>query len=197
MNLKIHIGQEQKICELYGEFKSVKSISQAFKIHPDTTRKILKKYGVIFSVPQPALSKMTENEKAYIAGLLDGEGCISISKSKPSKGCVSPSYLDRVHITNTDKRMIDFLIKTTGIGFVTETQPKNRKHKKRYDWVLSKGAYIEFLNEISPFLIIKKEQSEMLLKYRETFMEFSYGRKTKDILEKREFCYQKLKEMHL
>jgi len=57
----------------------------------------------------------------YICGLVDGEGCFNITISKNSRGpavgfFVCPQFM--IHLTEKDKRILDFVQNTLNSGFV-------------------------------------------------------------------------------
>ena len=97
--------------------------------------------------------RLSEPEKAYIAGIVDGEGTISIRTSEHRRQLY-------VHIGNTDKRLIDWLLKILGCGATTSYQ-------HREDWKPCHSFRIicqqagEFLEEIYPYLILKKRHAEI------------------------------------
>jgi hypothetical protein len=140
------------------------------------------------------MNKLSIAELSYIAGIIDGEGCISITKLAPQRGCVASDYKDRVHVANTDYKLIKWLLNKTGLGNVREIKSKNPKHKTRYDWILHRGKTREFLIKILPFLVIKKGQAIEMLKFRSTFCGRTAKKKSQAILTRRENCYQKLRK---
>ena len=57
------------------------------------------------------MNNITETDKAYLAGIIDGEGCINVTEDKQSTGI-------RVEVGSTDPRVIDWIYRKTGIGSV-------------------------------------------------------------------------------
>lgn len=106
---------------------------------------------------------MTEIEKAYIAGLFDGEGNVAVHRYKASKN--GAFYLRiSARITNTDRRPLDWLQSVLGYGCVFEQKRNNmtgRKPAYSFQVMNSKGA--EFLQQILPYLKIKGEIVARLL----------------------------------
>lgn len=116
---------------------------------------------------------MTKEQCAYLAGLIDGEGTISISHNKTqSEG----SYSMVMRIYNSDKRMCDWVYKVVNIGGVSKCHRvkswDNPKHKPIYHWHTSNNGMRKILPQIIPFLVIKKEIAEIVLEWLE-----KYGRK--------------------
>ncbi len=97
---------------------------------------------------------MLETDKAYAAGFLDGEGCISISKN----GAVD------VRIVNTSRIVLEYLYNIFG-GSITDRA--QRTNKRQYAYSFYGENAIEFLNLIKPYMIEKLPQVETILEYYE------------------------------
>jgi hypothetical protein len=65
--------------------------------------------------------RMPNSTLAYVAGLIDGEGCIGAYHQH------GRLVLGRMQVTNTDKRMVDFLLSTIGKGHISVHYPPNSK----------------------------------------------------------------------
>ena len=100
---------------------------------------------------------------AYIAGLFDGEGCVSISRKK-STG-VNPSYGLNVSVSNCHRGVLELLQRIYG-GYVKhyiETRPNQRNW---FTWQLSGGKMAaSFLADIRPYSIIKAEEIDLALEF--------------------------------
>jgi hypothetical protein len=107
--------------------------------------------------------KLNNCTLAYIAGFLDGDGCISILK----KG---DTYIGQVNFIQKDP-MILLKIKKLFPGYLQyRKNGKNIYGKDKYIYSLSycyKKAY-DLINLLYPYLIIKKKHAKILLKFRET-----------------------------
>ena len=100
---------------------------------------------------------------AYIAGLIDGEGCIYICKEKKNGRVIR--YRVRLQITNTNKLLIDFLKNSIGFGYVTSGIKIRDGWKTRYDWIVMNGQARDVLNKCIPYLVIKKQQAELAFQF--------------------------------
>ena len=104
---------------------------------------------------------MTETEKAYIAGIIDGEGSIMlqrIHKNENPSPCVS--------ITSTTLELLEWVKNTVGKGRIISKKNYNiEKHKDCYSYVLRRNNAIQLLNDIYPYLIIntKKKRAELII----------------------------------
>jgi len=102
----------------------------------------------------------------YIAGLLDGEGCIGLNLTTTSlnKRC----YYPHISITNTNKEVLEWVKITVGKGTVTLKPNKNPNYKQSYHWRIYGYLAIQFIKKIYPYLKIKKLQAETIMQYQKT-----------------------------
>lgn len=138
---------------------------------------------------------MKKADLAYIAGLIDGEGCISLTK-KFRKG-KSPEYRIILRVGNTDPLMVGFCRKRLG-GFIYLSHSKKRKHKC-YVWKTAGGNAIIALKKVYPFLITKRKKAKLAFEFRKTFCKNpicgSGHTVSKGILKRRESAYIKMKKL--
>jgi len=111
----------------------------------------------------PMIDHLKENEKYYLAGIIDGEGCVSFTRSKSE---YSDKYIYRMQltITNTSNNLLDWLeSRFEGKGHICKSIRKTNNKRTCWDWTISgPRRTVRFLQEISPYLIIKREQAELL-----------------------------------
>lgn len=108
---------------------------------------------------------MNETERAYIAGIVDGEGSVSMCLRN-----TKPKHYDvKVSISNSSKQLIDYLKNLFPLfNIFTQKDKRNKNWKRRYELYSSSLKNIKiFLESILPFLIVKKEQARLLLEYIE------------------------------
>ena len=99
---------------------------------------------------------MTETEWAYTAGIIDGEGCLSITfREYPSKWELS------VSVGGTDKRLLIWLSDRFGGAITPMKRTGNRQ--PAYLWRVPKRQLQSMLNGVMPYLVVKREQAEVLL----------------------------------
>jgi len=111
------------------------------------------------------MKELSDAQAAYIAGVIDGEGNISITqyirKDRPSL-----TYKVRVVVVNTDKRMINWIREATGMGWVVFTKAAHQ-NKPVWRWgISSNDDIVALLERIKQFLIIKREHAEVALAVR-------------------------------
>jgi hypothetical protein len=102
----------------------------------------------------------------YLAGIIDGEGCIYIRPHyKKQKGSTNPSLNSKVAIGNTDVRLMLWLVENIGGTF----HQKHGKHqsmrhwKPAHDWIVNGNNAAQLLKAIRPYMVIKGEQADVLL----------------------------------
>ena len=127
---------------------------------------------------------MRETTRAYVAGVVDAEGCLAVYKSNDPRG---PIYSARIAVSNRSKELVDFFVANFG-GYITIDHPKKAEHNVNYLWHLSSGQHTErFLSQIYPYLRGKKAQADVLFEY------LAMGGENNPA--KRESLYQKTKEL--
>ncbi len=114
--------------------------------------------------------KMNKQVKlAYAAGVIDGEGCISIYRCKVFGNGVYggkiKNYRMKVVLTQKDGRIIDWFI--GNFGGTTYLHWKGTKTGYSHEWVISDQKASNFLKQIFPFLIYKKPQAEIAIRFQE------------------------------
>lgn len=124
-------------------------------------------FHFVKSVPKTTwLLDVPYNEKGkwmWLAALVDGEGCIGISRSKhDDKHDVFSVYLS---IGNTNKKLLEECISITGFGKVEETKGTNLK---AYIWRVNNRYASTIIAEIYPYLIAKKEQARICFELQKT-----------------------------
>lgn len=104
--------------------------------------------------------------KAYLAGFLDADGCITVVKQNSRKrGRVYTYYVPTVIISNTRK----FLLEEAqafydGLGFIA-TQERGGQQADMNHWRISGGAGVaRVLHDVLPHLRIKRDQAELCLR---------------------------------
>jgi len=105
---------------------------------------------------------------SYIAGLVDGDGCITITKSFNRKNSINCSHSLTVLIVNTSEKLILWLLENIGGRVYTVNKNGDLKFRQKtaYQWYLGGSNAEIFLASIEPLLIIKRDQAKLALKFR-------------------------------
>ena len=161
--LKEHTGAKtcREIAALIGRSaKAVEHRYQALKV-----RKV-REYGYEM-LPSEIL--------AYAAGIVDGEGHVSIRRT-------THYYAVSVSVSNSSKRLTDFLLKYFEGSCNTGKRP-NRKPYHR--WNIAANQAVQFLKAIYPYLVIKQDQADLVMQFRNELDETKW-----------EDLFQRMKELH-
>jgi hypothetical protein len=115
---------------------------------------------------------LTEAEKAYAAGLFDGEGSIVIQKPRRSKGhtlVVSLAMREPAAVTWLQERWPGSLRSHV-------RHPCEREPFTVWYWVRSTSAAAEFLSDILPHLLVKHAQAQLAIEFQ-SHKSFKFGRR--------------------
>ena len=100
-------------------------------------------------------------ERAYAAGLIDGEGSIRITERGKNGGTTfTPGQRTlMVELTNTAKPMVEWLNERWpgSVNFLPASEEGNRK--ARWHWRLAANRALAFLDEILEYLVVKRRQA--------------------------------------
>ena len=105
-----------------------------------------------------------EQTLAYLAGLFDGEGCIQID-CIVNKG-QHARYGLQLTLTNVDPQPLR-LLREVFDGYVFSSQPRRPGHRKIWRWRIRSGGAAKCLRALLPFLVIKKVEAEIALRFRQ------------------------------
>jgi hypothetical protein len=123
--------------------RTYNSIASYFRKCPRT--KIVKRRNVA-----PFL-KMSAETLAYMAGIIDGEGTVTVSGRGQAQ----------ISVANTSNKLAGWM-ESKGFGL-----RKTRNIKGRPYWNMVLGGYsiIEPLKKLLPYLVIKRQQAELVIEY--------------------------------
>src|SRR3990167_2578066 len=103
---------------------------------------------------------------SYLAGIIDGEGCISIHKQLGTRQ-LRKRHILYIHIANTDEKLMQYLLNKVG-GNVSRRQVK-KKWKISRVWRIGDNKAKELLKQVYPYLILKRKQAKIGFELRETY----------------------------
>lgn len=98
----------------------------------------------------------------YIAGILDGEGCISIKRHpyRTKKGRMFFNYSLVVDVAQREKRLTEYLKRVTGLGSM-----QFNKGQKMYNWHLTASQARPLLQAAMHILIVKRSQAVLAIRF--------------------------------
>lgn len=110
-----------------------------------------------------------DTDLAYLAGIIDGEGSITIgSYAKTSAG--NPAYNNSIVVTNTDEVLIDWLCDVFGSRKMKRSPSQHPKGmlKQVFMWQITGNRLKAVCEQVHQFSVIKKEQIRIMLEFIET-----------------------------
>lgn len=134
---------------------------------------------MLFFLPLRRFLKM-KNNWSYLAGFFDGEGCITVQKSKSYRNKNNPAryYSIRLSTANTNLDVIQHLEKIWGRklrAYVRKMKDNRLKRRPCYHLEVDrKGAVFQFLKGIYPYSIVKRKQIKLALKLMKHLEDHQY-----------------------
>lgn len=160
------------------------------------------------------MAKSIKTAYAYCAGLIDGEGCISIGKKPkyhqnnkgtnqftriPANNTIEPYYDLHVIVVTKDVHLTKYLHGIFGGSINDVNRNKGFCQGTFKRWVVGANMAKEALQKMYPYLILKKEQARTAIEFQienKKYWKTNKGKKTSDEnLVKREKYYLRLREL--
>jgi hypothetical protein len=121
---------------------------------------------------------LVEVEKTYLAGIVDGEGTVTLMrhhKNETPVPCVS--------VANNNLALLQWIKDRLG-GHISSKKVYNIWHKKSYVWLAKQDRALRILNEIKKYLLVKKPQADLITeKYKS--VTHRAGKYTPEMLKKK------------
>jgi len=105
---------------------------------------------------------------AYMAGFLDGEGCLGTSiYKKEVRGYVNLGIV--LIVTNTNKDVLDWMKQTLRVGRVEEKKYESHRKTRCWAFVLSSNKFLlKVLQDLRPFICVKQAHFGYALTFLES-----------------------------
>jgi hypothetical protein len=132
-------------------------------------------------------------QKVYMASMIDGEGSLNIEIQSPRENRKYYYYSLRLIVINTNKDLMDWLVKTFG-GKYSERK-KIEKRKVCYRWAKCSREAAEILEACIPYMIVKKHQAQLFIEFMNT-MGITGWNVSAETREHRQFLYEKMRKLN-
>lgn len=96
---------------------------------------------------------------AYLAGMIDGDGYITINRSQRGQYVY---HGPQIGIAGTRREPHDLAASLWG-GTVCMHRPKNQLHRPQFQWSRQGAAAVPIIEALLPYLLIKREHAELAL----------------------------------
>jgi hypothetical protein len=107
-----------------------------------------------------AVRQLTPERAAYLAGLVDGEGTITLTRihRHENRRLV-------VSISNNDAALLNFVKEAIGAGKITTKRTYSLRHSRSFTYQLWSRQALQLLRQISPYLrTYKAERAALALR---------------------------------
>jgi len=101
---------------------------------------------------------------AYLAGVLDGEGHITVLRSKNAACANGIQYRPYINITNTSKALMDWILENFGGSVKTVTKRDGNRKPVSY-WYMTGRNAASLIGQVLPYLVVKHRQAVLLLEF--------------------------------
>lgn len=108
------------------------------------------------------VNKLSPAERGYIAGIIDGEGSITLEPRRNRKGYKCRMF--RVDVSSTDEELIDWLVEKVG-GAKTLRKHAEGNRKTQWSWSVRGRDVVVLLRSIKPYFQIyrRKARADFIL----------------------------------
>lgn len=143
--------------------------------------------------------QLDELERAWLAGVVDGEGSIFLSKVFDRAYRRGFYYLPQFSISNSNRKFLIRIAKVVGEGTVHRARKGQERTKTRWEYLASAGVLRAILPQILPYMIVKKSHAEGMLEYFQfidTHPLWGLKQVNPSYYEKLDFIYNTLKKLN-
>ena len=116
---------------------------------------------MVDGIDKPNLIK-EETDRSWLAGIIDGEGCIGISRSYPKDK--SQYYSPYLRVKMNDREVIENIVRITKSGKVIKEKDYSKdgiKRKQQYGWRVDGKMACKIISDCYKYLIAKRNQTKI------------------------------------
>lgn len=138
------------------------------------------------------MTALTSEEKAYIAGIIDGEGSIMLLKFHRNQfpsPCIS--------VSSTTIELLNWIKSVTKVGTIKNKKNYNsEKHRNSFTYTIKYNDAINLLVQIEPYLVIKtkKERAKLIIENYKSVTPRN-GKYSKEMLKAKRDFYKKFMDI--
>lgn len=132
---------------------------------------------------------MDEVVKAYLAGIVDGEGTVTLMKHHKNE-----THIPFVGIANNNLKLLQWIKSTVG-GNICSKKKRLPHHNNSYVLNIRQDRALRFINEIKKYLIVKRPQAELITKRYKTVTHRA-GKYTPEMLLKKNELVAKIRKLN-
>jgi hypothetical protein len=144
--------------------------------------------------------QMTEEESAWLAGVIDGEGSVFLSKVTHPAYRRGFFYRPQMGVSNSNRSFLTRVMEIIGEGTVQLAKKGGEGLKTRWEYIGASGVLRVVLPQILSYMIIKRETAGKMLEYFQYIDEHPIHNKKKEVpkeyYEKLDLLYWTIKKMN-
>jgi len=110
-------------------------------------------------MPPKTSRALNQTEAAYIAGLIDGEGTVTLTRKHKNENrqlCVS--------VSSTEKHLLDFVLHSTGTGKITGKRTSKQHHTPSFAYAVYNRQALDLLKQTFRYMkSYKRERAALIL----------------------------------
>lgn len=118
----------------------------------------------------------------YLAGFIDGEGCITITINRRKDR--QPQHCLTICVAQSDKWILDAMCESTGLGKVftasNSVRPWMKATKSAWQWRIADRQALELLKTLQPHLLVKQAQAVIAIEFAERKSKNPTGKRVLD-----------------
>jgi hypothetical protein len=123
---------------------------------------------------------MDNTTLAYLAGFMDGEGCISLVRSRPTEK--NPGYHLIIVVTQLNPEPL--VMYQAAFGGSIHRAVDKRGHRPRITWQTSGRNAGKALEALRPFLVVKADEADLALEFLRRVADWAGGDKDAELAER-------------
>ena len=126
------------------------------------------------------VNDLSNEEAAYIAGIIDGEGTVTLSRKSQKE-----NRRLAITISNTEFELLDWILKKVGAGIIVNKKSKDKRWSEAFTYQIYNRQAYDLLNRTCGHLRThKRKRSELALK---KYLEVTprNGKYTPELLKRR------------
>ena len=105
-------------------------------------------------------SVLSSADSAYLAGLVDGEGTITLTREHRSE-----NRRVVLSISSTERVLLEFALEKTGVGRITNKRSVGATHTPSYVYRATSRQALDVLSQITPYLLsYRQARARLILK---------------------------------
>lgn len=130
------------------------------------------------------VSLLSIPDAAYIAGLIDGEGTVTLGRKHANE-----NRQLAVTISNTERPLLDYVLTTVGAGKITRKRTAQGHHTPSFTYAAYNRQALCLLQQVHPYLkTYKSRRSSLIL--RDYLTVTPRNGKYSDELRRRRACFE-------